>query len=148
MFTRLKQRSNSQTTAQPSRNIALLLLAAVLVFVSFSLIASVLTWILLLVVCGAIIRGAIYFNYYKHLPSIRTLNLLAILSILGLIYSALSAGLLFGMVNLLILACALKLMKMRSEKDVYQLVISLLFLIGCGFIFNQSIYLSHSSFVI
>jgi transglutaminase-like putative cysteine protease len=139
MLTRLKQRSHSQTTAQPSRNIALLLLAAVLVFVSFSLITSVLTWILLLVVCGAIIRGAIYFNYYKHLPSIRTLNLLAILSILGLIYSALSAGLLFGMVNLLILACALKLMKMRSEKDVYQLVISLLFLIGCGFIFNQSI---------
>tara|TARA_R110002167_G_scaffold58859_1_gene166815 strand:+ start:1 stop:1752 length:1752 start_codon:yes stop_codon:yes gene_type:complete len=28
---------------------------------------------------------------------------------------------------------------MRSQKDVYQLVISLFFLIGCGFIFNQSI---------
>tara|TARA_R110002153_G_scaffold6556_25_gene30145 strand:+ start:7154 stop:9238 length:2085 start_codon:yes stop_codon:yes gene_type:complete len=139
MFKRLKQKSNDQGTAQSSRNIALLLLAATLVFVSFSLFSSVLTWILLLVACGAVIRGAIYYNYYKHLPSIRTLNLLALLSILGLIYSALSAGLLFGMVNLLILACALKLMQMRSQKDVYQLVISLFFLIGCGFIFNQSI---------
>jgi transglutaminase-like putative cysteine protease len=139
MFKRPKQKYNDKDTAQSSRNIALLLLAATLVFVSFSLFSSVLTWILLLVACGAVIRGAIYCNYYKHLPSIRTLNLLALLSILGLIYSALSAGLLFGMVNLLILACALKLMQMRSQKDVYQLVISLFFLIGCGFIFNQSI---------
>jgi transglutaminase-like putative cysteine protease len=139
MFIKLKQKSSPQDTPQSSRNIALLLLAAVLVLVSFSLFSSILTWILLLVACGAVIRGAIYYNYYKHLPSIRTLNLLAVLSILGLIYSALNAGLLFGMVNLLILACALKLMQMRSQKDVYQLVISLLFLIGCGFIFNQSI---------
>ncbi len=139
MFHRLKQKSNDPGTAQPSRNIALLLLTVVLVFVSFSLFSSVLTWILLLVVCGAVIRGAIYCNYYRHLPAIRTLNLLAALSLLGLIYSALSAGLLFGMVNLLILACALKLMQMRSQKDVYQLAISLFFLISCGFIFNQSI---------
>ena len=139
MFIRLRQKPNKQDAAQPPNSIALLLLAAISVFVSFSLFSSVLNWILLLVACGAIIRGAIYFNYYKHLPSIRTLNLLALLSILGLIYSALSVGLLFGMVNLLILACALKLMQMRSQKDIYQLVISLLFLIGCGFIFNQSI---------
>jgi hypothetical protein len=77
--------------------------------------------------------------YLQTLPSIRTLNLLAALSVLGLIYTALSVGLLLGMVNLLVLACALKLMQMRSRKDVYQLVISLFFLIGCGFIFNQSI---------
>jgi transglutaminase-like putative cysteine protease len=139
MFNWLQQKLIHNNKAPSPRNIALLLLATVLVFVSFSLFASVLTWILLLVVCGAVIRGAIYFNHYKHLPSIRTLNLLALLSMLGLIYSALSAGLLFGMVNLLILACALKLMQMRSQKDVYQLVISLFFLIGCGFIFNQSI---------
>jgi transglutaminase-like putative cysteine protease len=138
MFSRLLQKSTRDDKTQSSRNIALLLLAMALVFISFSLFDSVLIWILLLVVCGAVIRGAIYFNYYKHLPSIRTLNLLALLSILGLIYSALSAGLLFGMVNLLILACALKLMQMRTQKDVYQLVISLFFLVGCGFIFNQS----------
>jgi transglutaminase-like putative cysteine protease len=139
MFNRLKKKYKNQATEPSSKNIALLLLAATLVCVSFSLFASVLTWVLLLVACGTVIRGAIYLNHYKHLPSIRTLNLLAVLSILGLIYSALSTGLLFGMVNLLILACALKLMQMRSQKDVYQLVISLFFLIGCGFIFNQSI---------
>jgi transglutaminase-like putative cysteine protease len=139
MFKWFKQKFHDHNPAQYPRNIALLLLAAALVFVSFSLYSSVLTWVLLLVVCGAVIRAAIYGNYYKHLPSIRTLNLLALLSILGLIYSALSAGLLFGMVNLLILACALKLMQMRSQKDVYQLVISLFFLISCGFIFNQSL---------
>jgi transglutaminase-like putative cysteine protease len=139
MFKWLKQKSKIQSTTQSSKSITLLILAAVLVFVSFSLFSAILIWILLLVVCGAVIRGAIYYNHYKHLPSIRTLNLLAALSVLGLIYSALSAGLLFGMVNLLILACALKLMQIRSQKDVYQLVISLLFLIGCGFIFNQSI---------
>jgi transglutaminase-like putative cysteine protease len=139
MFNWLRLKPSHPNTAQLSRNIALLLLSAVLVLVSFSFFSSVLTWVLLLVVCGAVIRCAIYFNHYKHLPSIRTLNLLAMLSILGLVYSALSAGLLFGMINLLLLACALKLMQMRSQKDVYQLVISLFFLIGCGFIFDQSI---------
>lgn len=142
MSNRLKQMPNDQLNVSSSKNIAFLLLTVTLVLVSFSLFSSILTWVLLLVACGAVIRGAIYFKHYKHLPSIRTLNLLAALSILGLVYSALSAGLLFGMVNLLILACALKLMQMRSQKDVYQLVISLFFLIGCGFIFNQSIEFS------
>jgi transglutaminase-like putative cysteine protease len=139
---RLNQNSNNSGTDKPSENIALLLLTAVLLMVSFSLFSSIFTWVLLLVICGAVIRGAIYYNYYKHLPTIRTLNLLAILSTLGLIYSALSAGVLFIMINLLVLACALKLMQMRSQKDVYQLVISLFFLIGCGFIYNQTISFS------
>lgn len=139
MFIGLKQKSNDNGNNPSSKNIALLLLAATLVCVSLSLLSLVLTWTLLLVACGAVIRGAIYLDHYKHLPSIRTLNLLAVLSIVALVYCALSVGLLFGMVNLLILACAIKLMQMRSQKDVYQLVISLFFLIGCGFIFNQSI---------
>ena len=139
MFIHSKQKPNNTGSIQSTRHIALLLLAVALVSVSFSLFASVLTWILLLVACGAVIRVAIHCNYYNHLPSVRTVNLLAVLSVLGLIYTALNTGLLFGMVNLLVLACALKLMQMRSQKDVYQLVISLFFLIGCGFILNQSI---------
>ena len=121
------------------KSIALIILALELVFVSLSLYESILTWILLLVGCGAVIRGAIYYQYYKNLPSIRTLNLLAVLSILGLVYSGLTLGFLVGMVNLLVLACALKLMQVRTQRDVYQLVISLFFVIGCGFIFNQNI---------
>ena len=139
MWQRLKLIHQTQSSSQPARKMALLLLSLVLVLVSFSLFSTVLSWVLLLVVCGFVIRIAIYSNYYKHLPSTRTLNLLAVLSTLGLIYSALNAGLLFGMVNLLVLACALKLMQMRTQRDVYQLVISLFFVIGCGFIFNQSI---------
>jgi transglutaminase-like putative cysteine protease len=123
----------------PTKNIALVILALQLLLISFSLYDTIFTWILLLVICGSVIRAAIYAKRYKHLPSARTLNLLAVLSILGLIYSGLSEGLLFGMTNLLILACALKLMQMRYQKDVYQLVLSLFFLVGCGFIFNQSI---------
>jgi Flp pilus assembly protein TadB len=70
IFIKLKQKNSPQDTAQSSKNIALLLLAAVLVFVSIILFSSILTWVLLLVTCGAVIRGAIYYNYYKHLPSI------------------------------------------------------------------------------
>lgn len=134
-----KLRSQKVNNGLPSANIALLLMAGILFAVSISLFDNLLMWILLLVACGVVIRAAIYFKRYKHLPSIRTLNLLAVLSVLGLLYSGLNSGLLFGMVNLLILACALKLMQMRHQKDLYQLALSLLFLIGCGFIFNQSI---------
>jgi len=139
MFIRFKQKTHNLSITQSSRNVALLLLAAVLVGVSFSLFASVITWILLLVTCGAVLRVEIYYHYYRHLPSTRALNLLAVLSTLGLIYTTLNTDLLFGMVNLLILACALKLMQMHSQKDVYQLVISLFFLMGYGLVFNQSI---------
>lgn len=131
--------NRSKQANQSTNSFALILLAAELVLLSISLFDTVLTWILLLVACATVIRVAIFFGYYKHLPSIRTLNLLAVLSVLGLIYSGLDGGVLLGMVNLLFLACALKLMQVRSRKDVYQLVISLFFLVGCGFIFNQSI---------
>ncbi|MCF2949695.1 DUF3488 and transglutaminase-like domain-containing protein [Paraglaciecola aquimarina] len=131
-----------QVSQALTKNSSLILITIELILVSFSLFESVLTWILLIVACAAVIRGAIHFNFHKHLPSIRTLNLLAILSALGLIYSGMSLGLLIGMVNLLVLACALKLMQVRTQKDIYQLIISLFFLIGCGFIFNQSIVYS------
>lgn len=121
------------------KSVTLLILAIELVLISFSLYESVFTWVMLIIGCSAVIRGTIYFQYYKHLPAIRTLNLLALLSILGLVYSSFNEGLLLIMVNLLVLACALKLMQARSQRDVYQLVSSLFFVIGCGFIFNQSI---------
>ncbi|MEP2653922.1 MAG: DUF3488 and transglutaminase-like domain-containing protein, partial [Paraglaciecola sp.] len=121
------------------KSITLLILAITLTLVSLSLYESVFTWVILIIGCSGVIRSTIYFQYYKHLPTIRTLNLLALLSILGLVYSSLNEGLLLIMVNLLVLACALKLMQARNQRDVYQLVSSLFFVIGCGFIFNQSI---------
>ncbi|MEP1384199.1 MAG: transglutaminaseTgpA domain-containing protein [Paraglaciecola sp.] len=133
-------RPNEQLATKHSvKSITLLILAVELVLVSLSLYESVFTWVMLIIGCSGVIRAIIYFQYYKHLPTIRTLNLLAVLSILGLTYSSFNESLLLIMVNLLVLACALKLMQARSQRDVYQLVSSLFFVIGCGFIFNQSI---------
>ena len=123
---------------QQSNNPAFLLLSSIVFLFSLSLLDTIIGWILLLVICSAIIRCAIFFAYQKHIPTLRTLNLLAILSIVGLAYSAWPLGLLITMVNLLVLACALKLMQVRTQRDVYQLITSLFFLIGCGFIFHQS----------
>ncbi|MGS2719972.1 transglutaminase family protein [Paraglaciecola aestuariivivens] len=119
--------------------LAILLVALVMVSVSLSLIQTLLPWVVLLAICAFIIRLSLYLKWYKHLPSVRSLNLLAVLSMLGLAYFGFSSGLLFSMLNLLVLACALKLMQVRHLKDVYQLILSVCFLIGCGFIFNQSI---------
>ena len=134
-------RSNSPRVVDQqhqANNPAFLITSISLLLLVGSLIDTVIAWISLLVVCSTFIRIALHFTYQKHIPSTRTLNLLALLCILGLIYSALPLGLLIGMVNLLVLACALKLIQMRSQRDFYQLVVSLLFLVGCGFIFKQS----------
>ena len=133
------KKSPLQDRQHQTNNPAFIICSVVLLLFDLSLIDTVIGWISLLVVCGVVIRFAIYFAYQKHIPSLRTLNLLALLSILGLIYSALPLGFLLGMVNLLVLACALKLMQVRTQRDYYQLVVSLMFLLGCGFIFKQSI---------
>jgi len=136
-----RETTKSENLPRPiqAKNPAHLFLAAILIVFTVTLYEQVIAWISLLVVCAVVIRSAIFFAYQKHLPSMRTLNLLAILSTLGLLYSAWSLGFLLGMINLLVLACALKLMQMRSQRDFYQLIVSTLFLLGCGFIFNQSI---------
>jgi transglutaminase-like putative cysteine protease len=125
-----------------SNNPAFIILSILVLTFNLSLFNTVIGWISLLVLCSVVIRCAIFFAYQKHIPTTRTLNLLALLSIVGLVYSAWPLGLLVAMVNLLVLACALKLMQVRTQRDFYQLVVSLLFLIGCGFIFNQSIIYS------
>ncbi|MFT5675199.1 MAG: transglutaminase-like putative cysteine protease [Paraglaciecola sp.] len=138
-MTKSKTNKSPSYIIQPGNNLAYLLLTFVLVVLSASLYESILSWILILVVCGAVMRIALFLKLQKHLPTMRTLNLLAVLSGLGLVYSGWQLGLLLGMVNLLVMACALKLMQLRSRRDYYQLVTSLLFLIGCGFIFQQNI---------
>ena len=141
MFWRVKKAPKSliQDRQRQANNPAFIICSVVLIVFNLSLFDSVIGWISLLVACSVIIRFAIYFAYQKHIPTLRTLNLLALLSILGLVYSALPLGFLLGMVNLLVLACALKLMQVRTQRDYYQLVASLLFLMGCGFIFKQSL---------
>lgn len=119
-----------------------LYLSIALLMVTITLTDPVLLWVQILVVCAVTMRGALFFDLQKHLPSVRTVNLLALLSALVLAYSGWHLGLLLGMLNLLVMACALKLMMMRKHRDYFRLITSCLFLVGCGFIFQQSITMS------
>ncbi len=120
-------------------NLAHFTLTLAFLATSLSLYQPVLSWILILVVCSATMRFALFFKLHKHSPSLRTLNLLAVLSGIVLAYFSLQLGVLLGMVNLLVMACSLKLMLLRNHKDYFQLITSTGFLIGCGFIFQQGI---------
>ncbi|GAB5379835.1 MAG: DUF3488 and transglutaminase-like domain-containing protein [Aliiglaciecola sp.] len=125
-----------------AKNHSHLLLTLVFFIASFSLLEPVMSWILILVICATVMRTALYLELHKHAPSIRTLNLLALLSAIVLAYFSWQLGILLGMLNLLVLACSLKLMLLRSDKDYFQLITSCGFLIGCGFIFQQGIAFS------
>ena len=119
-------------------NNAFLWLSGCLLVLSVSMYTQVQGWIQMVMACSFFIRLALYFKLQKHLPSVRTLNLLALLSALVLAYFSFQLGILLAMVNLLVLACSLKLMQLRTNRDFYQLAASLFFLLGSGFIFEQS----------
>lgn len=125
-----------------THNFAHLLLSVTFVIVSISLYEPVLSWIQILVFCAFVMRVSNFLGLQKHQPSLRTLNLLALLAGIVLAYFSWQLGILLGMVNLLVMACALKLMLLRNNKDFYQLIVSMMFLISCGFIFHQSIIIS------
>lgn len=104
-----------------------------------SLWEQVLLWVALLCTCSVIVRVSLYMGLYRHAPSNRTVNLLAILSALALAWFSVELGLLISMINLLIMSCSLKLMHLSRIRDVLQLFAAGLFVLGCGFIFSQSI---------
>lgn len=123
-------------------NHAHLLLMLVLFICSFTLVEPLETWILLIVCCASVIRFSLFMNWQKHQISLRTLNLLAILSAIVLATFGWQLGLLLGMLNLLVLASSLKLMLLASRRDYFQLVSIQFFLIGTGLVFNQNIAFS------
>ncbi|WP_088331904.1 DUF3488 and transglutaminase-like domain-containing protein [Lacimicrobium sp. SS2-24] len=123
-------------------NHAHLLLTLVLCASSFTLFTPLQTWILILVGCAGIIRISLFLNWQKHQISVRTINLLAILSAIVLATFGWQLGLLLGMLNLLALACSLKLMLLANRRDYFQLIGIQFFLIGTGLVFNQSILFS------
>lgn len=125
-----------------TQNHSHLYLSIALLMLTITLVEPVLLWIQILVICAVVMRVALFLDLQKHLPTIRTINLLALLSALVLVYSGWHLGLLLGMLNLLVMACALKLMTMRKHRDYFRLATACLFLIGCGFIFQQSIVMS------
>lgn len=104
-----------------------------------SLSEALLSWVLLLSGCAVLIRLAA-FAKHRSQASMRTINLLAVLSLFALAWFGLSIGLLNSMINLLAIACSLKLMLIQQRRDFHLLFCTSLFLIGCGFIFALSIY--------
>ncbi len=115
------------------------MLTLAFLFTALSLFESILSWISGLAIIACLMRLALIFHWQKQTVSIRTLNLLAVLSALTLAWFGWQLGLLLAMTNLLVLAISLKLMLLRNQKDYFQLIIVVLFLIGCGFIFYQNI---------
>lgn len=116
-----------------------LLVSITLLLLAISMRESVMFWVQILVFCALAMRLAIYAELHRHLPSSRAINLLGILCAIALAYYGFSLGILISMVNLLVLASALKLMLLSKEKGYYQLVATQMFLLACGFIFAQSI---------
>lgn len=123
-------------------NLSQILLVICLIATTITLYTPVMAWIHLLMLSSGCVRIVLFLNKRYQLPSIRTLNLLALLSGIVLAYFSIQLGLLLAMVNLLVMACALKMMLMRNTRDYFQLIISCGFLIGCGLIFQQSISFS------
>ncbi|MCU7553847.1 DUF3488 and transglutaminase-like domain-containing protein [Alteromonas sp. ASW11-19] len=120
-------------------HIASMTLALVFLTVTLTLYSPLQLWVMLLALCAVLVRMALYAGWYNRAPSSRTINLLALLSGVTLAWFSTDLGLLLSMINLLAMACSLKLMLMTRRKDFLQLFASTLFLIGCGFIFSQSL---------
>ena len=123
-----------------NKNFSIILLALTYATLLFTLTSQLMIWVLVLGLCATAVRvaGAITNN---HLPSVRTVNLLAVLSIFALVWFGFSIGLLNSMINLLAVACALKLMQVQQKRDFHIIVCTCLFLIGCGFISAFSFFL-------
>lgn len=97
-------------------------------------------WVWVLSGCAITIA---YVRIKKNLASVKniTLNLLAIFCMVLLIYLSGDFGLMATMVNLLVVAACLKLINLHNRADYHLVLIVLFFLIACGFIYHQSIYL-------
>jgi transglutaminase-like putative cysteine protease len=97
-------------------------------------------WVWVLSACAIAIA---YVRIKRNLPSVKniTLNLLAIFCMMLLIYLSSDFGLMATMVNLLVVAACLKLINLHNRADYHLVLIVLFFLIACGFIYHQSIYL-------
>ena len=135
----LKQSEPLHSAQQLESGKTALLLAIAFGILTITLFTPVLIWITILAVCATCVRIYVFWKEPTHTLTMRTINLLAVLAALALAWFSLSIGLLLTMVNLLVMACAFKLLKINRRKDLGQLFASLLFLTGCGFIFQQGI---------
>ena len=121
-----------------NRKIASLTALGTFAALIISLIEPLMGWVLVLCACSFCIT---FYKSIKHSSPLKNsiLNLLAILCISILIWLATDYGLLKTMINLLVVACCLKILNLHHTGD-YQTVVSIqLFLVACGLIFHQSL---------
>ncbi|WP_334018536.1 transglutaminase family protein [Alteromonas sp. S015] len=124
--------------SQP-KSVAVLMLCIAFSFILFTLTTPLMTWVLMLGGCAVIVRTA-GLSALNSLPTSRTVNLLAILAVFALSWFGFSVGLLDSMINLLTVACALKIMLVEKKRDFHLVICTCLFLIGCGFISSLSVF--------
>ncbi len=132
-----------QPVEKPIKNqLASALIAGVFCILSVSLYEPLLFWVLLIALCATGIRLIMYVGWYQPVPSVRTVNLLAVLCCVCLAWFSFQVGLLITMVNLLVLAGALKLIILNRPRDLFHLFCTCLFVVGVGFTFYQSMLMT------
>jgi len=115
-----------------------LLLTLCLGATTLTLIDAIQFWVVLLLLISSISRLLVIFHWQKQPLSQRVINMLALLFAIPLLYLGWQIGLLLAMLNLLLIAASLKLLRMANNRDYFQLIALEFFLIACGFIFQQS----------
>ena len=124
----------------PASNVVYGCLNVVFFMVIITLSQVIMPWVWVLCICAFVIS---FIRIKRNLKSINntTLNLLALFCMALLIYLSGNFGLMATMVNLLVVAACLKLMNLRGHGDCHSILTVLFFLIACGFVYHQGIYI-------
>jgi transglutaminase-like putative cysteine protease len=117
------------------------LLSLCFAFSVFPMHATIMSWVWVLFLCAI---GVVWAKLVKKIRPLKnvTLNLLAIFCMLLLLLFSGQFGLLSTMINLLVVAGCLKLITLRTTADFHLIIIVLIFLIACGFIYHQQLLLA------
>lgn len=109
---------------------------------SLCLYQQLMGWVLILMLCAVGVRCFLFYGAYRRTLQVRTINLLAVLTCVALAWFSREQGILLTMINLMVSACALKLLLLKQSRDFLQIAGCLLFLVGCTFIFSQALFSS------
>lgn len=104
--------------------------------VTSSLYQHITIWIMAISLIAVIMRFFLYLGLYQHVPGTRLINLIGIVSGIALIVMSREMSLLNAMINLLIMASALKIMILHTQKDLLFIFMSVLFLCALGMIIH------------